>query len=607
MLANYNVEQLKAEQERRKKLKNGNSPNYTMEQLKAEQEKRHYSKLSPLEKFSEGTSNLALGLGAGTADPYVRFMNLIGEKTGAPEVKVKQPDPSSTLGQIGKGVGEGVGLVAGGELLEGAGLASKALSKAPAAAKSMLAGSGLGALYAPKGERTGGALSGALIGGAVPVAVGGAAGLGKGIRSVVDYLKSPGIKQETTDAIRHLQDIKPDTAMEAKQMVSNLGGGKSISENSNSLSVDIANKASGIKKQYETGINEIKDVVGNKQLYKEGAPKGTPSQHNSYDKTLKDMLVETYPALPDEEIQKIMDKNILPSDVLDIGSARDLHKLYTRNPVFENAHNLQSGLRMEGESALSNSDNVNAMKIFRLQKALKGDIGSFLSKSGGGVDTKYNDLSKFYAEEYLPYKMLPSTAKITSTEGGKGVTDKQLLNEFKNPKKYTSFGVTKTPADKIANDLGQEGKNKILFAELGGIKGLTPDTLVSTMDNLDKTGLKDHVPKDFSDRIAILKEKMSSEATINNLLAKTDDKKFATRNLLKNINVPGAYGKVDTLPLETTNKLDNISSHADTLRKVRKGLVMAGGIGATTWGLGKIARAMGDTLGSAVEAATPVG
>jgi hypothetical protein len=261
-----------------------------------------------------------------------------------------------------------------------------------------------------------------------------------------------------------------------------LGGGKDVNEITKSLASDIKNNADSFKQQYKEMLKPVQDEASGYNLYRSK----TGIVPNTY-KPLSKEYEGTY-----------------------LGGAKKLHEDFLETPTFDNAHKLQSQLGAEARK-LSGTDVATSdakTKLNDLRDSLKSDINNFLDKQDptGSLSKQYNDASNFYLNEYVPYKNIKTLSDIM---GKKGASSTSLLGAFKNPK-FTAEGEI-PDALKVANDLGDVGKNKIIALELAKKKNLNPNAALKAYENLETTGLSEYITPNLEQMMKSLSNKMTAK------------------------------------------------------------------------------------------------
>lgn len=363
--------------------------------------------------------------------------------------------PPAKIPQTGQGLaytlGNALGYVAPYSGVEKAIMSTpKALSLGEKIAGRMLAGTTYGAIMTPE-NRTKGALEGGAITGALE-------GLGAIPR---------GIKALSSGAQNH-----------ADQIVKVLGQGRSNTENLQELAQDIGD--AGRAKQdlsSQTYFDPLSKKYGNSNIYK-------GIEERNYN--------------PNDYLKDIFNKK-LPGDV------SKAHQEFMDNPTYDNAHKLQSTLATAERAAYSPTasmqDKADLGKVRGARKNLLLDINNLLSKSSPDDAALYKEGAIFHYNEVTPYKVNSDIRDIVS--GNSRDVD---LSRLPNILKKTS-----DVSAKIAEDIGESGRNKVLYHEIAKSKNLTPEKLSSILsdENLRAARLDQFAPEELSPLVKSLQSKIS--------------------------------------------------------------------------------------------------
>lgn len=368
---------------------------------------------------------------------------------------------SGTAYDVGRFAGNTAAFMGGGEGLEAARAAAEGIPMAgklaealgqsgfgSGLAKRALGASAYGAVTNPN-DRLLGAGEGALFSGAADL-VPGAASLGGKI----------------FNAIRPQQY--------AEQIMSGLGGGQTLEGNAQSLAKDIQNAFMQRKAEGNALYNPIFSSLGDTPLY---------------------------PAISAQDGQYAPVANELIQNGSYERNLQKLHNNFISNPTLNNAHALQSQLgtsirKLQSADAKGNLDiaNRSAMQGYQdAQGALKSDINNFLNTQSPNLANQYNLANSNWAQNVVPYIENPKIAQISK---GDVTNPRNISTLFKNPEPETQ---------KVVDDLGQPGINKILYSELGKTQAnLTPDSLSKAFSTLDNKGLGAYVTPDLEQQMDIL-------------------------------------------------------------------------------------------------------
>lgn len=169
-------------------------------------------------------------------------------------------------------------------------------------------------------------------------------------------------------------------------------------------------------------------------------------------------------------------------------SIRDLHSDYILNPTFDNAHLLRSQInsvtRELEKNPIKDAATRKELNIYAKAKdALSNDMYSFLDKQSPGLKSQYKQGLNFHRENVAPYLSDKNLAKIAE---GKVLNPDNPHNIFANPEPNIK---------KIANDIGDDFKDKLVFSKLGeGQTRMDAQKLSNAIEDLsNKHGLGSYV------------------------------------------------------------------------------------------------------------------
>lgn len=396
-------------------------------------------------------------------------------------------DPSRLAYKVGGGLGDIASFLGAGEL-GGAALASgRGLPLLGRAAEALGGGAGrilgtgaYGAATTPDSRVRGGLIG--LAGGTLGEALPALAGLAK--------YASP---QRLTDSIMNY-----------------IRGGRSVEENAQSLAADI-------KKSFETKQGEASDLysplfdsVGDSSIY--GNLVRPTKLGVKLDPSFKS-IVETSPMreidgnivnLPQD--YKNLDKEITDSYLPD---TRKLHNKFIDNPTIQNAHDLQSQLgfdirNLSKKPIKDKTDNMDLQNWNRARKNLQQDVHGFLNvkDNTGDLSKMYEDATNYYRENLAPYLTNKNIAKIAK---GKVTNPSNIASIFKFPEEEVT---------KVVNDLGDEGKKKIIYSGLTKKVGLTSQDLVNQINGLEKKGLESYITPNLQMQLDKLPARMGAKTAL---------------------------------------------------------------------------------------------
>lgn len=257
---------------------------------------------------------------------------------------------------------------------------------------------------------------------------------------------------------------------DAKNTLNELSEGKSLEENSKSMSGLIRNKFNQLLYKSNTNFKSVLDKVGDKDI--------------SNSKTLK-------------EAQSSMDE-FTPN-------LKKVFNKFKEKPTFENAHNLRIDLGDEMSfPVLTRADRSAKQSLKNVRDTLKGEMDNFLenSKEAGSSSKEYQSAIDFHKKEVVPYKTNTAIRKIAM---GDVKNPRNLTTIFKSPE-GTEEAQNFTKTQKVLDDIGDVGRNKILFNELG--KARNAQDLVNRFKKLDQQRLEAHVTPDLKAKMGMLETKI---------------------------------------------------------------------------------------------------
>lgn len=268
-----------------------------------------------------------------------------------------------------------------------------------------------------------------------------------------------------------------------QQSIEDLGGSRNVDDIAKSLGSDIESNAKAFEKTYKQKLQPVEEAMTGKNIYE--TPNGTLERtYNPLDKKYKN---------------------------LDLGGAEDAHQEFIENPTYENADALQKSLGEEARNVkpTKRSEFIEQKKLYKLRNSLKSDIHNSLNKydPSKSLSDTYKDASDFYLKEYVPYKKVKTLMDVM---GEKGATSDSLLNVFEKPK-LTSDPEEISSALKVANDLGDVGKNKIMALKLAKIKNINPEKAISAYENVGTTGLNKYVTPTLDKVMKSLSKKVTAK------------------------------------------------------------------------------------------------
>lgn len=288
-------------------------------------------------------------------------------------------------------------------------------------------------------------------------------------------------------------------------------GGRSVEENAQSLAADI-------KKSFETKQGEASDLysplfdsVGDSSIYG-NIVKPTSKLGIQIDPAISSLIRRPYLREVDgnivnlPQVYQALKKDITKSYLPD---TRELHNEFIDNPTVQNAHNLQSQLgfdlrELQKKPIKDTADNINFQNWRKARNNLQQDVHSFLNvkDNTGDLSKMYGDATNYYRENIAHYLTNKDIAKIAK---GKITNPSNVANIFKFPEEEVT---------KVVNDLGDEGKKKIIYSGLTKKVGLTPQDLVNQMNGLEKKGLESYITPNLQMQLDKLPARMGAKTAL---------------------------------------------------------------------------------------------
>lgn len=259
----------------------------------------------------------------------------------------------------------------------------------------------------------------------------------------------------------------------AAKFLESLGGGQTLEENAKII-------ARNVKHAYEKAEQKGSELygsifgnngLGNRGIYREVNPSGV--HQTAY-----------------------LDRK--PININASGKLKETVDAFNKNPTFQNAHALQSELGTEINTAnpISMADKQEIGRYRSARQQIKNDIDKFLEEQHPIIGDQYKGATQFWHENVAPYTQ---NSKIKALAKGKTVNPDDILSTFSSPEPHTA---------KVVNDLGEEAKNRILFAHLGKQKtNLNSDRLLAEINKLDEKGLASYLHPGLEHQIAKLNQK----------------------------------------------------------------------------------------------------
>jgi hypothetical protein len=401
----------------------------------------------------------------------------------------------------------------GAEALPAVGRTAEALAaRTPtaAAARRILGTTGYGALMSPEQERLGGAYRGLGLSTALEALPGGlgraAAGIGR-LRP----------QQYANEIMNYYKNIKPaleeshgTMKNDINNLLSSLGKGEGLTKSGKTLT-----------KKIRTNY-QIKEALG-KQMYEPVMEQA--GDWNIYSSP-RGFLPNNYKKAVDPEMEDAI--NAIPS-------LKKLHQKFKGTNNFSDAHTLQSQLGSEYRSlkrqditkGLSIADKNKMINIGNARKILKNDIDNFLQHNDytGDLANQYDLATRNWRTNVMPYAENP---KILPLAKGKIENPRAIAEIFKHPEAAT---------EKVVNDLGDEGRHRIIYSALKNVNREDPASLLRTLNKLDDKGLADYITPDIYKNISRLTDSMENLNKLKSLNQEIEKVKVASpENVLKMLN-----------------------------------------------------------------------
>lgn len=318
----------------------------------------------------------------------------------------------------------------------------------------------------------------------------GVQGLGDGLGS----LFSPGAKVTPADLVNQkgqdiLQGLSTSGGIEnnAQDLAS------AIKANSDAVS----EKGAQLYKDFFNTPNPIDGTpIGNTPIYKQGISPGEDEMMGQSTPSIGGKYAAFTPTPG-------MDADL---DSLDYNrTLKSLDATFRNDPTVLNAHTLQSQLgyeirqlqKSQSSGNLSIADGNTMQGYVQAQKALKSDLGDFLTSTDPALADQYSTAQSFHLNQVVPYRENPSISRIAS---GETVNPNSLSTLFKSPEPETQ---------KVISDLGDQGKNQIIYGELAKSGG-DPDKMTTIFNNLDAKGLSSYITPKVQDSMNDLQSSIAN-------------------------------------------------------------------------------------------------
>lgn len=275
-----------------------------------------------------------------------------------------------------------------------------------------------------------------------------------------------------------------------KSLLDYLSGGKNISENREAIAQAIRNKGLDKLQQAKKMYGDILGKAGDVKLYDQVLAPG-----------------EKYLNSP------------VSNKMAGVDIAEGLDK-FNKSPSVENAHNLQSDIRKRVTALYRQKSQFKrdaAKDLDQFRKNLTDKIAQSLERNSPADAKAYKDVTNFYRKEVVPYTTHPIFSKLINgiEEGEKDIN----LNTLPN-----LFAKQSGKINKVASDLGNDFKNRLIFNQVGKesankgniLKGkLGADTLSEALNKaINEQGLARY----SSPEISQMQKELQSRAKLQKLL-----------------------------------------------------------------------------------------
>lgn len=402
--------------------------------------------------------NSVLGAGDALRNQLANVANLV------PGVNIPMAQSSEgTAYNIGNFVGNTAGYIAGGELLAPTKIGQIALKGLGNMGRRIAGGGAYGAVQDSE-DRLKGAAFGA-----------GTAGLGETVTGLGGSL---------------VKKFQPER--QAQELLKYLGGGQSLSENAKIVS-EMIQKSGKLYKEKGS------DVYG-ASIKQPGV-----ADLHILDKLERPGTQKAYQYVDGK-------KQYLPKFELDIPNpSKDLSKFiksFEKNPTALNAHELQSQLGAEASGIktidMASGATKKAYKNARIQ--LQDKLDQKLQSVNPKIAEQYREAGEFHKQYVAPYTENKAIRDIMS-----GATE--------NPNLNTLFRRPNIKRQQILENLGAEGKNRVLYSSLNLPDNSSAKSLVNSWNQLEKRGLSSPVSERSNEMVTGLNNAISRQATMHRMLS----------------------------------------------------------------------------------------
>lgn len=451
-----------------------------------------------------------LGAGDALRNTLASALNVL-PKVNIPMAQTGQGMPYD----IGKFAGNTAGFMGGGEGLDAIRAASEGLPYAGRLAQALggaswlptlgrqAAGSAIyGAIESPD-NRLGNAASGAGISAALSALPYGAGKIVQGAQ----YFRPQKYAQGIVDSLNSSLGGQSSEDM-ASNILNQLGSGQTLSDNAKSISQAVNTAFKGRKEEgsglYNSVFNNLSDSPFYQQV-KSPDPLMSLDPQSGYTGFYRPLNTKFDQNSGIEGQYPNLSSSITDSYS---GNLSDLHDSFIQNPTLQNAHNLNSELssqirgmqKNDARGNLSLADKGVLNNYQTAKNSLGSDINNYLSNIDTSLANQYQSATNNWAQNVSPYFSRPKISQMA-----KGNIDNigNISTIFKNPSQNTL---------KVANDLGSDVQNKILFSELGkSTPSSSPQNLVNAFNRLGDKGLGEYVSPQLSSQMSDLQNQINNE------------------------------------------------------------------------------------------------
>jgi hypothetical protein len=281
--------------------------------------------------------------------------------------------------------------------------------------------------------------------------------------------------------MQHFGQIKPALKEGEKQLgqnvedlFSSLGSGKSLEQSGKELAKQIRTNYQIHKAVGQGMYKSVFDKAGDWNIY--SSPRG--------------FLTNNY-------------KNLEPAAVDALGRMSDISKLddkFRGSHNFEDAHTLQSQLgsrireleKKNTEGRLTINDQNTMRSLRDVRNTLNLDIDNFLKHRDytGDISREYRNASQNWLKNVVPYVENP---KISQMAKGAIENPRNIANVFRNPENGTL---------KVIDDLGEQGKRRIIYSSLANVNKTKPESIVNALNSMENKGLDSFLTPHVHDHVS---------------------------------------------------------------------------------------------------------